>query len=129
MVHGVFGMFSVLKKRENKMRVTSTSQSGWCQGLRCARLRELCVDAWPSLEDGPGTGEDAALGWLAMSAIGCSEQLWKDAGVQMLVATWYLFGCIHSKIAMIQPPKARCPQLRTLWLRQAPETSNESSRI
>lgn len=33
------------------MQMCTPGAEGWCQGLRCPRLRELCVDAWPSLEE------------------------------------------------------------------------------
>lgn len=32
-------------------RNLGTDTLRWCQGLSCPQLRELCVDAWPSLED------------------------------------------------------------------------------
>mmetsp|Transcript_57865 Transcript_57865/g.188084 ORF Transcript_57865/g.188084 Transcript_57865/m.188084 type:complete len:1345 (+) Transcript_57865:234-4268(+) len=32
-------------------KILGTGTSRWCQGLHCPRLRELCVDAWASLED------------------------------------------------------------------------------
>ncbi|CAJ1425091.1 unnamed protein product [Effrenium voratum] len=49
----------IIGQSERKLGVVGTNR--WCQGLRCPRLRELTVDAWPSLE---------------------------DAGVQMLAASW-----------------------------------------
>ncbi|CAK9115773.1 unnamed protein product [Durusdinium trenchii] len=64
---------------QSERRLGVAGANRWCQGLRCARLREFSVDAWPSLE---------------------------DSGVQMLVA--------------------RCPQLRALWLRQAPRLSDDA---
>ena len=33
------------------VQMCTPGAEGWCQGLRCPRLRELCVDAWPSLEE------------------------------------------------------------------------------
>eukprot|EP00927_Polykrikos_kofoidii_P059099 TRINITY_DN5411_c2_g1_i1.p1 TRINITY_DN5411_c2_g1~~TRINITY_DN5411_c2_g1_i1.p1 ORF type:complete len:1361 (+),score=148.80 TRINITY_DN5411_c2_g1_i1:60-4142(+) len=38
----------VIGQSERKL---ATGTSRWCQGLHCPRLRELCVDAWTSLED------------------------------------------------------------------------------
>lgn len=32
-------------------KILGTGTARWCQGLRCPRLRELCVDGWSSLED------------------------------------------------------------------------------
>lgn len=67
----------ILGQSERRLGVIGANR--WCQGLRSPRLRELCVDGWPSLE---------------------------DSGVQMLVA--------------------HCPQLRTLWLRQAARLSDDA---
>eukprot|EP00931_Biecheleriopsis_adriatica_P117745 TRINITY_DN93231_c0_g1_i1.p1 TRINITY_DN93231_c0_g1~~TRINITY_DN93231_c0_g1_i1.p1 ORF type:complete len:1347 (-),score=246.20 TRINITY_DN93231_c0_g1_i1:47-4087(-) len=39
----------VVGQSERKLGVVGTHR--WCQGLRCPRLRELCVEGWPSLED------------------------------------------------------------------------------